>query len=79
MTVVEFDISDVPVSMLRTAGTRPGTEPIPIDEDDMLEAACLLPQRPRIAGGTLPPPFESAPQCDGLIALNWDREVPDGA
>jgi hypothetical protein len=50
---MQFDLSDVePVPQRRS---RPTTEVIPIDEDDMLEAACLLPPV-RTATGTLPPP-----------------------
>lgn len=51
--VMEFDTSDV-VEQHHPRRRRPTTEVIPIDEEDMLEAACILPRRPAV--GTLAPP-----------------------
>lgn len=48
---MQFDISDVePVKLTRS---RAPTEVTPIEEDDMLEAACMLPLR--VGAGTTPP------------------------
>jgi hypothetical protein len=49
---MEFDTSDVP-QLVPPNRPRAVTEPIPIDEEDMIEPACVLPLR--TARGTTPP------------------------
>jgi len=62
---MEFDISDV--ELVR----RPRADTVtPIDEDDMIEAACVLPQR--TAAGTTPPPVEAVVAVEAV----GDREDP---
>ena len=81
--LVEFDFSDVDVR--RRANVRAGTEPIPIDEqdileapcelvdeEDMLETACLFPQPMRRSGPSRR--FEAFARGTGMIVLDAKRQ-----
>ena len=81
---VEFDFSDVHEGARRT-NVRAGTEPIPIDEQDMLEApcelvdeedmletACLFPQPMRRSGPSRR--FEAFARGTGMIVLDAKRQ-----
>jgi hypothetical protein len=66
---MDFDVSDVEEPVWRRA--RRQTEPIPIDEEDMLETACLVPPR-RTAAGTRPPP---PPEPSDVISIEIDEDA----
>ncbi len=69
---MDFDVSDVDEPVWRRS--RHPTEPIPIDEDDMLEPACLVPPR-RFATGTTPPPSPPHVAASDAVPLLIDAEI----
>jgi hypothetical protein len=61
---VDFDTSDVELPVVRR---RRATTSIPIDDEDMLEPACVW--RPRLATGTRPPPLDAPDDAIPVLIL----------